>query len=108
MNVDDVVQERIEAARIRIAAAKRRREELGAARRRGLVARHAAKLRNLDAADRRRAAANSVAIPDGTPAGSIRQTDATPGPGPVTAAGLAAVQAQLERIADRLDTEETP
>ncbi|MDF6043224.1 hypothetical protein LRD69_13915 [Streptomyces sp. JH14] len=47
MNVDDVVAARIEAARIRIQAAKRRREELSAARRRGLAARHAAKLRNL-------------------------------------------------------------
>ncbi|MET9583631.1 hypothetical protein ABZY10_11025 [Streptomyces sp. NPDC006539] len=48
MNVDDVVAARIEAARIRIQAAKRRREELSAARRRGLAARHAAKLRNLN------------------------------------------------------------
>lgn len=47
MNVDDVVAEKIEAARIRIAAAKQRREELAAARRRGLAARHAAKLRHL-------------------------------------------------------------
>ncbi|WP_322984636.1 hypothetical protein [Streptomyces sp. S584] len=47
MNVDDVVQERIAAARARIQAAKRRREELSAARRRGLAARHAAKLRHL-------------------------------------------------------------
>ncbi|MFE0142207.1 hypothetical protein [[Kitasatospora] papulosa] len=47
MNVDDVVAARIEAARVRIQAAKRRREELSAARARGLAARHAAKLRNL-------------------------------------------------------------
>ncbi|WP_326593855.1 hypothetical protein [Streptomyces brevispora] len=47
MNVDDVVAARIEAARVRIQAAKRRREELSAARRRGLAARHANKLRNL-------------------------------------------------------------
>lgn len=58
MNVDDIVQERITAARIRIQAAKRRREELGAARRRGLAARHAQKLRNLAAADHRRDAEN--------------------------------------------------
>ncbi|MFE7791290.1 hypothetical protein [Streptomyces sp. NPDC057460] len=51
MNVDDVVAARIEAARIRIQAAKRRREELSAARRRGLAARHAAKLRNLNRGD---------------------------------------------------------
>lgn len=91
MNVDDVVAERIATARIRIAAAKRRRDELTAARRRGLVARHAAKLRNLAATDRRRAATNKA-----------------PGPGPVTATDLTAVQQQLERIADRLDNEETP
>ncbi|MFF4166902.1 hypothetical protein [Streptomyces sp. NPDC001741] len=47
MNVDDVVAARIEAARVRIQAAKRRREELSAARARGLAARHAAKLRRL-------------------------------------------------------------
>ncbi|MET8172822.1 hypothetical protein [Streptomyces clavifer] len=51
MNVDDVVTARIEAARVRIQAAKRRREELSAARRRGLAARHAAKLRHLAAGD---------------------------------------------------------
>ncbi|MEW2177168.1 hypothetical protein AB0890_12665 [Streptomyces sp. NPDC005406] len=51
MNVDDVVAARIEAARIRIQAAKRRREELSAARRRGLAARHAQKLRNLNRVD---------------------------------------------------------
>lgn len=132
MNVNDIVQERIQVARNRIAANKRRRDELNAARRRGLVARHAAKLRNLDAADRRRAAAekgfattetpggthqmstpdgdDSVANPDGipdgcvtapdaTPDGSIRPTDATP--------DLAAVRAQLERIADRLEDHPT-
>ena len=47
MNVDDVVAARIEAARVRIQAAKRRREELSAARARGLAARHANKLRHL-------------------------------------------------------------
>ncbi|MET9050111.1 hypothetical protein ABZW50_03030 [Streptomyces bacillaris] len=47
MNVDDVVAAKVEAARVRIQAAKRRREELAAARRRGLAARHAQKLRNL-------------------------------------------------------------
>ncbi|WP_327711302.1 hypothetical protein OG912_24840 [Streptomyces sp. NBC_00464] len=109
MNVDDIVAEQITAARIRVQAAKRQRDELAAARRRGLVARHAAKLRNLDAAERRRAAAekglhgtetpgSSVTPPDATPDGSIRPTDATP--------DLAVIHAQLERIADRLDTEE--
>ena len=52
MNVDDVVAAKVEAARIRIQAAKRRREELAAARRRGLAARHANKLRRLAAQQR--------------------------------------------------------
>ena len=51
MNVDDVVAARIEAARVSIQAAKRRREELSAARARGLAARHAAKLRRLNRGD---------------------------------------------------------
>ncbi|MET9506892.1 hypothetical protein ABZX62_00140 [Streptomyces flavidovirens] len=56
MNVDDVVAEKIAAARARIEAAKRRRAALAAARQRGLALRHAAKLRNL-----------SVRTTDGTP-----------------------------------------
>jgi hypothetical protein len=52
VNVDDVVAARIEAARVRIQAAKQRREELAAARRRGLAARHAQKLRRLAAQQR--------------------------------------------------------
>ncbi|TRV70817.1 hypothetical protein FKN01_32220 [Streptomyces sp. 130] len=47
MNVNDIVQERIQAARNRIAANKRRRDELNAARTAGLTARHAQKLRHL-------------------------------------------------------------
>lgn len=47
MNVDDVVREQIERARQRAAAEKLRRQELAAARRRGLAARHARKLFNL-------------------------------------------------------------
>ncbi|MFF8793363.1 hypothetical protein [Streptomyces globisporus] len=47
MNVDDVVAAKVEAARVRIQAAKRRREELAAARKRGLAARHANKLRRI-------------------------------------------------------------
>lgn len=47
MNVDDVVADRIAAARRRIEAAKRRRATLQAARQAGLAHRHAAKLRNL-------------------------------------------------------------
>jgi hypothetical protein len=45
--VEQAVQQRIQAARIRVAAAQQRRDELSAARRRGLAARHANKLRNL-------------------------------------------------------------
>lgn len=48
MNVDDLVAERIAAARARIEANKRRRAALAAARQRGLALRHAAKLRNLN------------------------------------------------------------
>jgi len=47
MNVDDIVAEKIAAARARAEAAKRRRAPLAAARQRGLAARHAAKLRRL-------------------------------------------------------------
>ena len=46
MNVDDVVAEKIAAARARAEAAKRRRAALTAARQRGLAARHAQRLRN--------------------------------------------------------------
>lgn len=45
MNVDDVVAEKIAAARARAEANKRRRAALAAARQRGLAIRHAAKLR---------------------------------------------------------------
>ncbi|MFD6914050.1 hypothetical protein [Streptomyces virginiae] len=45
MNVNDLVQERIEEARRKTAAKKRAREELAEARRCGLRARHTAKLR---------------------------------------------------------------
>ncbi|MEV0639012.1 hypothetical protein AB0I77_29530 [Streptomyces sp. NPDC050619] len=46
MNVDDIVAEKIAAARARAEAAKRRRAAFAAARNRGLALRHAAKLRN--------------------------------------------------------------
>lgn len=45
--VEQAVQARIAQARIRVAAAKERRDELSAARRRGIAARHANKLRRL-------------------------------------------------------------
>lgn len=46
MNVDDVVAEKIAAARRRAEAAKARRAALNAARQRGLAHRHAQRLRN--------------------------------------------------------------
>lgn len=46
MNVDDIVAEKIAAARARAEATKRRRAALAANRQRGLAIRHAAKLRN--------------------------------------------------------------
>ncbi len=53
-HVEQTVQARIAAARTRIQAAKKRRDELAAARHRGLAARHVNKLRNLAEAERRR------------------------------------------------------
>lgn len=55
MNVNDVVAAKVEAARLRIEATKRRRAALAAARQRGLAHRHAAKLRNLQASQQREA-----------------------------------------------------
>jgi hypothetical protein len=46
VNVDDIVAEKIAAARARAENAKRRRAAFTAARQRGLALRHAAKLRN--------------------------------------------------------------
>lgn len=51
VNVDDLVRIRIEEARRRIDAARRRRAELDAARQAGIAARHRAKLARLDAAE---------------------------------------------------------
>ncbi|KOG81258.1 MULTISPECIES: hypothetical protein [Streptomyces] len=62
MNVDDVVAAKVEAARVRIQAAKRRSEELAAARKRGLAARHANKLRRIAA----RQATQPVTTDDGS------------------------------------------
>ncbi|MDX3314564.1 hypothetical protein P1S61_37030 [Streptomyces sp. ME08-AFT2] len=50
--VEAAVQARIAAARIKVQAAKERRASLAAARRRGLAARHATKLRNLKDTER--------------------------------------------------------
>lgn len=49
-HVEQQVQARIAAARVKVQAARQRRDELGAARRRGLAARHANKLRRQAAA----------------------------------------------------------
>lgn len=46
-HVEQQVQARIAAARVKVQAAKQQRAELSAARRRGLAARHANKLRRL-------------------------------------------------------------
>ncbi|WP_103543333.1 hypothetical protein [Streptomyces sp. SM1] len=46
-HVEAQVQARIAAARVKVQAARERREELSAAHRRGLAARHATKLRRL-------------------------------------------------------------
>lgn len=64
MNVDDVVAEKIAAARARAEAAKRRRAAFAAARQRGLAARHAAKLRN-QASRQREASELTEETPDG-------------------------------------------
>lgn len=52
MDVNDLVQQRIAEARRRTAARKRQRAEFAERRRYGLAARHAAKLRRLDARER--------------------------------------------------------
>ena len=64
MNLDDVVAEKIAAARRRAEEAKRRRAALAANRQRGLAHRHAAKLRN-QAATR---TTDATAGPDDGPA----------------------------------------
>lgn len=56
MNVDDVVAEKIAAARARAENAKRRRAALNAARQRGLAHRHAQKLRNIAEQEQRQSA----------------------------------------------------
>ncbi|MFG3235002.1 hypothetical protein ACGFZG_25000 [Streptomyces antibioticus] len=62
MNVDDVIAERIAAAKWRAAQKKKRRAELAEARRAGLAARHAQKLRHIaeGAVDNSTLAASSV------------------------------------------------
>ncbi|MDX3279096.1 hypothetical protein [Streptomyces scabiei] len=50
--VEQQVQQRIQAAKVRVAAARERRTSLAEARRHGLARRHAAKLRNLKDTER--------------------------------------------------------
>ena len=52
-HVEQQVQARIAAAKVRVQAAKERRDDLAAARKRGLAHRHARKLRNLAEAEQR-------------------------------------------------------
>ena len=49
--VEQAVQARINAARVKVQAAQQRRDDLAAARKRGLAHRHARKLRNLAEAE---------------------------------------------------------
>ncbi|MET7651555.1 hypothetical protein [Streptomyces sp. NPDC005486] len=51
-HVEQQIQARIQAQRIKVAAAKERRASLAEARKAGLAHRHAAKLRHLEARDR--------------------------------------------------------
>lgn len=66
MNIDDVVAEKIAAARARIETNRRRRAALAAARQRGLAHRHAAKLRNLSARTTDGTAADSLSAANDT------------------------------------------
>ncbi|MEV6720580.1 hypothetical protein AB0M94_06570 [Streptomyces xanthochromogenes] len=99
MNVNDLVAARIEAARARIEATKRRRIALAAARQRGLAHRHAAKLRNLPPVSDE----TTASLTEGT---SV--TDRTLTPGALTALsqdirdhGYAIVQTRIERVPAR-------
>lgn len=59
-HVEQQVQQRIAAARIKVQAAQQRRDDLAAARRRGLAHRHARKLRNLAEAEQKAQQQNST------------------------------------------------
>lgn len=54
-HVEQQVAARIQAAKVRVQAAKQRRDDLAAARKRGLAHRHARKLKNLAEAEQRQA-----------------------------------------------------
>ena len=72
MNVNDIVAAKIEAARLRAEAAKRRRAALAAARQRGLAARHAQRLRNQSSVGQTDGSA------EGTPPAANTTTEETP------------------------------
>lgn len=55
-HVEQQIQARIQAQRVKVQAAKERRDDLAQARKRGLARRHAAKLRALAEAEQRRQA----------------------------------------------------
>lgn len=61
MNIEDVIAQKVEAARRRIATDRDRRERQQRARSAGLAVRHAAKLRNLSVS-------NATPCPSGGPA----------------------------------------
>lgn len=65
--VEQAVQQRIAAARIRVQAARQRRDDLAAARRRGLAHRHAAKLRALAAQEQRAQQLHLADTPEESP-----------------------------------------
>lgn len=54
-HVEQQIAARIAAVKIRVAAARERRDDLAAARKRGLAHRHARKLKNLAEAEQRQA-----------------------------------------------------
>jgi hypothetical protein len=96
VNVNDVVQIKIEEAARRIEAARRRRAELDAARRAGLRQRHAQKLRNLDETPSLTRSRNAPAEqPAGTPAAGNAAPPGTAGcsPRPEDAYGGGSFQA---------------
>ncbi|MEV5182871.1 hypothetical protein AB0K88_24235 [Streptomyces werraensis] len=61
--VEQQIQARIAAAKVRVQAAKERRDDFAAARRRGLAHRHARKLRNQAEAERRRQEQEAEQLP---------------------------------------------
>ncbi|MET8377447.1 hypothetical protein [Streptomyces microflavus] len=82
MNVNDIVAEKVEAARRKIANDKRCRAELAEARRHGIVGRHRQKLAHLYqySPDTRATPGRSVGIADGTTAPNTRTAKTTAQP----------------------------